>query len=66
MRKEASLGIYTRQHANGRIEFKAFLYHAGRRWVVGGFSTKQDALAAGRQLKRSLLSHRSRLYHDPS
>lgn len=66
MRNEASLGISTHQHANGRIEFKAVLYHAGRRWVVGGFSTNQDALAAGRQLRRSHLSHRSRLYHDPS
>jgi len=66
MRKEASHGVSTRHHANGRIEFKAFLYHSGRRWEVGGFSTKQDAIAAGRQLRRSLLSHPSSRDHDPS
>lgn len=64
MRKRASHGISTRQHANGRIEFAAFLYHAGRRWVVGGFSTKQDAIAGGRQLRRSLLSRHSSRDHD--
>ncbi len=66
MRKRASHGISTRQHVNGRIEFAAFLYHAGRRWVVGGFSTKQDAIAGGRQLRRSLLSYRSRRDQDAS
>ena len=65
MRETTSRGIYTRQHQNGRVEFMARLCHAGKRWVAGGFSTRQEALAALHKLKASVRSPLLPMKHRP-
>lgn len=65
MRETTSRGIYTRQHQNGRVEFMARLCHAGKRWVAGGFSTQQEALAALHKLKASVRSPLLPMKHRP-
>ncbi len=44
MYKRTSPGVHSHQHKDGRIEWRASVYRAGKRWVAKGFSTRGEAM----------------------